>query len=160
MDPADALANQLDAHRKHVLDAAKGDGVWSEVAASYGVNAQTPDEASVRAVGEAIAAACGRSLERVAAEARSDRVTFLRGRLAGFGEDLVVGYRMSSNSGGGGLGLGSIFSNATAHAGWTGAWGKAKRVLKCRTCGAAQEEVRVFDCSYCGGPLFPATEET
>ena len=159
MDPADALAQQLDAHRRHVLDAAAGKeaDAWSAVAAAYGVACgptATPD--ALRAVGEAIAGGCGAALEAVAKEAAPTRVAFLRGRLERFADELALAHQQSSGSK---LGLGGIFANATAHAGWTGGHGKVKRVIRCRTCGAAQEEARVFVCGYCRGPVFP-TDET
>lgn len=157
MDPADALAQQLDSHRRHVLDAAAGkeQSPFSEVAAAYGVTASSPSDEALQAVGRAIVEGCRAALSGVEKQADPRRVAFLKGRLEKFAEELPGAHRQSSGSK---LGLGGIFANATAHAGWTGGHGKLKRVIRCRTCGAPQQEARVFVCSFCGGPVF-ATDE-
>lgn len=159
MDPADALAQQLDSHRRHVLDAAAGKEAssWAEVAAAYGVQAPSPSPEALEAVGQAIVEGCTAALSGIEKDADPRRVTFLKGRLEKFAADLALAHEQSSGSK---LGLGGIFANATAHAGWTGGHGKIKRVIRCRTCGAPQQEARVFVCSFCGGPVFATDEET
>ncbi len=158
MDPADALALQLDSHRRHVLDAAAGKETssWTEVAAAYGVQAPSPTPQAIEAVGQSIVEGCTAALSGIEKDSDPRRVAFLKGRLEKFAKDLALAHQQSSSSK---LGLGGIFANATAHAGWTGGHGKIKRVIKCRTCGAPQQEARVFVCSFCGGPVF-ATDET
>ncbi|MBO6940029.1 MAG: hypothetical protein JJ863_33975 [Deltaproteobacteria bacterium] len=158
MDPADALAQQLDSHRRHVLDAAAGKEAssWTEVAAAYGVQSPSPTPEALEAVGKSIVEGATAALKGIEKDADPRRVAFLKGRLEKFAADLPVAHKQSSGSK---LGLGGIFANATAHAGWTGGHGKIKRVIKCRNCGAPQQEARVFVCSFCGGPVF-ATDET
>lgn len=158
MDPADALAQQLDSHRRHVLDAAAGkeSSSWTEVAKAYGVEAASPTPEALEAVGRSIVEGCTAALSGIEKDADPRRVAFLKGRLEKFATDLPFAHKQASGSK---LGLGGIFANATAHAGWTAGHGKIKRVIRCRTCGAPQQEARVFVCSFCGGPVF-ATDET
>ena len=159
MDPADALAQQLDSHRRHVLDAAAGEEAdsFTAIAASYGVQAPAPTPEALVAIGDAIVKHCTAALEQVKGEAAPHRLAFLRGRLEHYAAELAAAHQRASR-GSSKLGLGSIFANATAHAGWQGGHGKVKRVIRCRRCGAAQEEALVFVCSYCGGSVFPTDE--
>jgi hypothetical protein len=56
-----------------------------------------------------------------------------------------------------GLGLGSIFQNATASVGkepWAGMTYSNRLTLICKNCGSPQQKPRDFQCVYCGGPLF------
>tara|TARA_B100001750_G_scaffold15065_1_gene10639 strand:- start:466 stop:948 length:483 start_codon:yes stop_codon:yes gene_type:complete len=159
VDPADALAQKLDAHRRHVLDAAAGKEAdsFGATAATYGVTASSPTPEALTAIGEAIVAHCSEALTQVQGQADPRRVTFLRGRLERYASELAQAHQ--ATSGGSKLGLGSIFANATAHAGWTGGHGKVRRVIRCHRCGAAQEQALVFVCSYCGGSVFPTEEK-
>ena len=91
MDPADALAQKLDAHRRHVLDAAAGKEAdsFGATAATYGVTASSPTPEALTAIGEAIVAHCSEALTQVQGQADPRRVTFLRGRLERYASELA-----------------------------------------------------------------------
>jgi hypothetical protein len=137
----DLLAT-LSAHRAHLLQAFRGPA-WGAVAASYGATAATrPDqlrqaltavEQWARQVGPTPEVAA--HLDTFVSEAMDEAVP-KQGAVAG---------------------LAMIFANATANAGW---WAQQRAgagstyVARCHGCGATQQKVLIFDCQYCGAPLY------